>query len=228
MSQNPHDYSYVLATVGLADLQDAAFQLSNTLDADGTPAQASRVRRAFMKLLAQLEQIAQEIADEAQRNIVDARQQGEVRGSPGMGGHLDDYVGKSRALTAVEGSVGINDEAFLDSSPMYWWRAIDLGYDWSGHQDVDLRGLFYPGAEAPNAAMFRQHPVFQAMGRGPRMTPANDIEPQRFVDRGFAQTEAAWHARVNRVKAEFMRECERALAAAGRPGPRPGKARRRP
>lgn len=219
MSQNPHDYSYVLATVGLSGLQEAAFDLSKVLDADGTPAQASRVRRAFLSLLADLERIAVEIAQQAEENVVKARQQGQVRPDTGGAGgpRLDAFIGKSSPLIAVEGSVGINNEPFLDSSPAYWWRAIDMGYDWSGHQDSDIKGVFMPGNARPDAGQFQAHPLFRAMGKGPRMTPANDIEPQEFVRRGFEKTEADWHRLVQQAKAKFMREVNAALAAAGPP-----------
>lgn len=217
-SQAPSDYSWVLATVGLAALEREAVELADVLMADGARAQASRVRQAYLRLLEELEAIAVRIAAQAQDDIIEARRQGQVRPDTGGAGgpQLDDYIGHSTPLAAVEGSVAINNEAFLDSSPAYWWRAIDQGYDWSGHQDVTIRGFFEPGHARPSLAEAGVHPLFQAAGRGPIMTPANDILPQEFVNRGYRKTEADWHTLVQAAKRRFMREAMAAMGAAPR------------
>lgn len=226
-SQAPSDYTYVLTTVGLAALEREVIRMSKILDLDGSVAQASRIRQAYIKLLEELQGIAVTISDQARDDIVRARQQGNVRPDTGGAGgpRLDEFIGVSHPLLAVDGSVGVNNEAELDSGPAYWWRAIDLGYDWSGHADSDIRGYFIGangGAFRPSAAMSGQHPIFRSTGAtGPQMTPANDIAPQEFVDRGYQKTAGDWHALVQTAKRKFHREWEAALASSRPTGRRP-------
>lgn len=228
MSQNPDDYSYVLATIGLNVLEREAFRLSTTLDADGAPFQGSEVRRAFFTLLTELKAIALDISVKAHNAIVDFEATSRVRPDTGGAGgaRLEDYIGESNPLTAVEGSVGVNNEAMLRSSPVYWWWTNEDGYDWRFHEDSDIHGYFNPGASAPGAAPSRTHPLFQATGpKGPAMVPANDIPAREFVKDGFIAAEKDWHTDVRAARGKFIAACRAAVASAPPPVP---KGRRRP
>lgn len=227
MAGAAQDYSMVLATVGLADLESEAIHLSQTLDADGAVAQASLVRQAFLKLVRELQDIAVRIARQAQQDIRDAEVNSRVRGDTGGGGgaRLGDYIGESDPLPGVEGSVGINNEQALSQSPVYWWWTNEEGY--SGFIGRTIRGTFQPGSASPSPGQFRQHPLFQPGGGGKGVI-RNPIPARGFVGTGAHKAEAEWHGLIRGAKGRFVAEVTRAVASAP-PPVRPGapRARRR-
>lgn len=224
MPGGPEDYSVVFATVGLAGLEESAIRLSRTLEADGAVAQASLVRQAFLRLLDELRQIARVTAQAGEKAIVEAEAQTRVRpDSGGVGGpRLEDWVGQSHPLPAVEGSVGLNYEpALYDNVP--WWWTNEEGY--SGHVGRTIFGVFTtPGSSRPDPAARREHAVFQPTNKGGRGTIQEPIPARRFVRLGAQSVEVDWHAAIRRSKARFVSSCEAAVAAA--PPPQPRGARR--
>jgi hypothetical protein len=231
MPGNPSDYSIVLTTRGLAALEKEAIRLALQLEADGAPAQASLVRRAFIDLLAELRGIAISISAKAHDEIRDDELATRVRPAP-TGDHpsLQDFIGESAPLTGIEGAVGINDESVLDAAGLYWWELHELGSD--VHVGREVVGFFQPGGARPSQAEFRQHPLFAPSGRGPKMTIQNPIPERAFVRHGGHVAEAEWHGLIRAAKARFTAACAAAVAAA--PPPRPkgppvrGARRRRP
>lgn len=230
-SQNPDDYSDVFPTLSLPILEREAIALSLALDADGAKFQASAVRQAYFQLLRELKVIAQDIANAAKRYIVEEQIAGQVRpDTGGRGGpRLQDFIGESSPLHAVEGSVGVNDKDLLANSPVSWWWTVDEGYDWRFHEDADIRGYFMgPPTSAPGDAPSGTHPLFQATGpKGPPMEPMEPIKPQHFVRRGTARAERDWHSAVDAARARFMSECRQAVASAPAAGVPTGRRRTR-
>ena len=205
-------YSVVLPTIGLAGLEQEAIRLSRTLDADGTPAQASLVRQAMMRLLRELEEIARKTAVLAEQSIKDAELSSRVRPSTGSSG-LNTYVGESHPLPTVEGSVGINYEPTLYAHVSWWWTNEE-GY--SGNLGMKFIGAFgdagFSSPAKPDPSRFREHPLLR-VGKGPgtgKGTIQNPIPAREFVKDGAVIAEAAWHAQIRAAKARFIRECERA------------------
>jgi hypothetical protein len=228
MAGHPDHYSGVLATVGLSVLQEQAILLSETLDADGAPAQASLIRQAFLDLERELKFIAREIATRAEGYIRQAEVDSRVRGDTAGGGgaRLQDFIGASAPLPGVPGSVGVNDEQMLEQSPVFWWWTNEEGY--SGFIGREIRGFFQPGSSSPSPSRFREHPLFRPGGSGKGVIH-NPIPARRFVERGYEQAADEWHAQIRAAKSSFLRTCEAAVAAAPPPR-RPGApgGRRRP
>ncbi len=222
MPANQDPYSFYFTVSGLAALQDEALALAAVLDADGAPAQASRVRQAFIKLLAELNSIATTVAAFAEEEIKSVEESSRVRSDTGGGGgpRLNDYVGRSHPLSAVEGSVGVNFEPDLYAAVPWWWTNEE-GY--SGHEGRVLKGFFEPGHAKPASDQFREHPLFTASG-GPKGIINNPIPARHFVERGGKRAEVKWHALIQAAKRTFVAECDRALAAAP-PSRRRGKGR---
>lgn len=238
MAQNPADYSVILTTVGLADLERSAIALSRSLEADGARAQASLIRQAYIALLRDLEAIGRDTAAKATTYIRDAERDSRVRPDTGGDGgpRLGDYVGESHALTAVEGSVGINFEPALYANVPWWWTNEE-GY--SGHIGREINGYFYDigftGATRPDPDMSGQHPLFAPGksgdgprgGKGGRGTIKEPIPDRRFVREGAEQAKAEWHARVQRARRNFIDARRRATLAAPPPRRRRGTGARR-
>lgn len=235
MAGSPADYSVVLSTVGLSNLERAAVELSRDLVADGAPAQASLVRQAYLQLLRDLEKIAQRTAAKAKTYIRDEERSSRVRpDTQGTGGpRLQDALGESHPLLGVEGSVGINEEPPLFANTP-WWLTNEEGY--SGHIGREVTGYFYDAGftspSRPDPTQSRVHPLFAPGkkgdgprgGKGRRMTIRNPIPERSFVRKGAARAEAEWHADVARARARFSASVDRAIAgAAARPA---GRARR--
>ncbi len=219
----------ILATVGLAALEDEALALTAVLDADGARAQASQVRQAYIQLLGSLNSIAASTALYAEEAIRQAEASSRVRPDTGGAGgpRLGDYIGKSDPLTAVEGSVGINDEDHLERTVPWWFtnEGPREGGDYSGHVGREIRGLFQPGSSRPNPGEFRTHPLFSP-GRGGKGIIQNPIPARHFVRDGGQQAATRWHAQVQAAKRKFLATCDRALASAPRPKRVPGGGRR--
>ena len=210
---NATEYSIVLATVGLASLEQEAIRLSRTLQADGTTAQASLVRQAYIKLLSDLDKIAVVISQVAEKEI--KKEEVVTRVRPDTGGQggprLGDFIGESHPLKGVEGSVGINHEPTLDANGVDWWFTNEEGY--SGHVGREVHGFFQPGRSRPGAAPPRTHPLFQPTGpKGPKMEITEPIPERKFVRSGAAVAERDWHGQVRRAKRDFIRSCEIAVA----------------
>lgn len=215
------DYTVVFSTSGLADLERQAIRLSTTLDADGAPAQASLVRKAYFDLLAELRAIARDISLEAEREIKDAEQATRVRPDTGGGGgpRLNDFVGESHPLFGVEGAVGVNYEPILDAN-VPWWPTNEFGSD-ARVGDV-VKGYFFEAGRGqgfkPAQSRFRQEPLFGATGAvGPEMHIKRPIPDRRFVKRGAERAEHTWHGLVRASRARFMSACTSAVAAAPPP-----------
>jgi hypothetical protein len=231
MAGSPNDYSMVFTTRGLAALEKEAIRLAVELEADGAPAQASLVRRAFIDLLAELRGIATTIAQLAHTEIQDEELATRVRPAP-TGDHpsLQDFIGESHPLTGIEGAVGVNYEPALAQAGLYWWELHEEGS--SVHVGREVRGFFQPGNARPSGAEFRVHPLFAPVGRGPKMTIQNPIPERAFVRHGAAVAEAEWHGMIRAAKGRFTASCAAAVAAAPPPRPRGpvgrGPGRRRP
>lgn len=220
-SQNPDDYSWPLTTVGLHVLEREAIELSKVLDADGAHAQASTVRTAFFDLLHELKGIAVTIAAKAEVEIVAQEQATRVRGSGGQGRPLDDKLGVSEPLTAVEGSVGVNYEPDL----VDWWWTNEEGF--AGHVGRKIFGVFEPSHTRPGFSS--GDTSFTPTKSGGKGEIHRAIDPRWFVRDGGARAENEWHALVQAAKARFVQACAAAVAAAPPPrGPGPGRGRRRP
>ncbi len=206
------EYSMILATIGLSNVEGEALALASVLEADGAHAQASQVRAAYIELLSSLSAIAVTTAAFAEEAIKDAEATSRVRPDTGGGGgpRLGDYVGISDPLTAVEGSVGINNEDILYDNVDWWWTNEE-GYD--GHIGREIVGLFDPGHVGPDPSQFRVHPLFTPM-KGGKGTIQNPIPARHFVLEGGREAEARWHAQVQAAKRRFLVACDRALVAA--------------
>lgn len=235
-------YSAVLATKGLADLEAETIKTVEFLRADGTPAQAQVVAHAYERLLTRLKEIARETAVHAEAYIREEELASRVRPNPTNSGEasLQDDLGQSRPLDAVEGSVGINYEPVLYDTVPWWWTQEE-GY--SGHIGRVVHGFFYSagftGASAPSQAEFREHPLFRAegpqrdsnsygpdhdlqsprkglKGERPGMRIERPIPARRFVQKGAQRVENEWHAKVRRAKTDFITEVEKAMLASSR------------
>ena len=228
MAGDPDHYSAVLATVGFADLVDSAARLSSTLVADGAPAQASLVRQALMRLERDLHAIATRTAQTARQEIVRGEEATRVRPDTGGrgGDRLGDHIGASDPLPTVPGSVGINDEVYLESSPVFWWVLHEEGS--SIHVGREVHGFFEPGHAVPNRGEERVHPLFAPERDAPKMVIENPIPERRFVQHAIPDIEDSWRTRVRAAKVKFITACEAAVAVAPPPrGARGGRARRR-
>lgn len=216
MAENADPYSQYFVTLNLSRLETEAVELALVLEADGAIAQASQVRRAFIRLLEELKAIAVKIARVAEQRILHAEATSRVRPDTGGAGgiRLSTNLGISHPLPEVEGSVGINYEPDL----VDWWWTNEEGYD--GHIGREIQGLFYPGAVGPHATEFRVHPLFTPSKGGPKGVIRNPIPARHFVEHGAAEAEAQWHLEVRAAKARFLGECDRALTAKVRPKPR--------
>lgn len=210
---DPGSYSVVLPTIGLAALEREALRLAATLDADGTPAQASIVRQAFIRLLDELNDIARVTSAAAEKSIKEHEIDSRVRPDSGMSPSLNDFVGVSHPLPGVEGSVGINYEPILYANVPWWWTNEE-GY--SGNVGRKFIGAYYDSGfsspSKPSPSEDRQHPLLR-IGKGPgtgKGTIRNPIPARRFVEEGAAQAEVGWHAAIQASKRRFIRECERA------------------
>jgi hypothetical protein len=228
---DPGDYSMILPTIGLADLEEEAVRLAQTLEADGTPAQASLVRQALIRLLKELEDIARSTSALAEQSIKEHELSSRVRPQAGTSS-LNHYIGVSHPLPTVEGSVGINYEPDLYANVPWWWTNEE-GY--SGNLGRRFFGVFNPGGAKPNPAEFRSHPLLfigkvKGSGKG---TIRNPIPARRFVEDGAAVAATQWHAQIRAAKARFMAEVGRAhiqaqQIRAQRRGALPKGQRRRP
>lgn len=210
---DPSSYSVVLPTIGLAALEREAVALSATLEADGTPAQASIVRQAFIRLLTELEDIARKTSVFAEKSIKEHEISSRKRPDTGRSPSLNDFVGISHPLPAVEGSVGINYEPTLYNNVPWWWTNEE-GY--AGNIGRKFIGAFgdagFSSPSKPDPSRFREHPLLR-IGKGPgtgKGTIRNPIPARRFVEDGAREAEVIWHAEIRQAKSRFMRECQRA------------------
>lgn len=231
---DPASYSVVLPTIGLAALEREALALAATLDADGTPAQASIVRQAFIRLLDELNTIARATAASAEKSIKEHEINSRVRPDSGQTPSLNDFVGVSHPLPGVEGSVGINYEPLLYANVPWWWTNEE-GY--SGNVGRKFIGAYYESGftspSKPSPSEDRQHPLLR-IGKGPgtgKGTIRNPIPARRFVEDGAAEAEVGWHSAIRAAKSRFIRECERAYLQStqikARRGPTTAPRRRR-
>lgn len=203
LTQNHNDYTYIHTVVGFGTIFKAAVGLEEFLIADGSPRQAAAVAAALAKLESKLIEIAKETAIEAEASIQDHEVNSRVRPDTGGGGgpRLGDFVGRSAALTAVPGSVGINHEPTLDNNGVRWWPTNEYGsHALIGHTFI---GAF--DGTKPSKAMSGQHALL-VMGRTPgagKGTIEEPIPARHFVEDGMRAVEPQWHTRVRAAKAEF-------------------------
>lgn len=230
----PDDYSALLVTQHLADLEEQVTATVKVLEADGAVATASVIRKAYRRLIAELDVIAREIAQRAQQYIIEAESHSRLRPNPtgDVEPQLEDYLGRSAPLPAVNGSVGINDESVLYNNVDWWWTQEE-GY--AGHVGRQVVGFFFESGfsnpAAPDPSRFREHPLFMPGraqrsayadlgfdggagsrgGSGRRMTIENPIPARHFVRDGVQKAEAEWHVRVQRAKGHFDAAVTKAL-----------------
>jgi hypothetical protein len=226
------NYTYPLINVGADQVIEQVIRISEKLDADGRPAQASVCRQAIIAHRDELKTIAMEIARMGEKEIVQEEISSRVRpDTMGAGGpRMEDYLGVSRPLPRSLGSVGMNDEDELRQGGVDWWWTNEEGY--SGHVGREVHGFFEPGPSRPGAAPSRTHPIFRPTGpRGPKMTIQEPIPERRFVERGGGIAEHAWHARLRASRQKMIASIEAAVIAAQRAprttSPKTGGARRR-
>jgi hypothetical protein len=214
---DPADYSGLYIMRGHAAFYSKVMAAVDLLRADGAQAQAKLLLLAFEDYWAMLGKIAVDIAAKARIAIVQAEQDTRVRpdSAGGGGDRLEDYIGHSEPLPQLPGSVGVNDEQMLRDSPVHWWWTNEEGY--SGFVGEERQGYFFgPGGGGsgfiPSSHMAGQHPVFKPYGgRAPTMVIENAIPARRFVERGYDEVMAEWHAEVDRARASFIAEMERIL-----------------
>lgn len=212
-SQDPAEFSIILAAVGFAKLVKSAVELERILAAD-TPNQASRVRVALAGLESELKQIAHRTATLARKEIQSHELSSRVRPDTNGGGgpRLGDFIGTSNALDTVPGSVGINHEPTLEQENVGWWWTNEEGY--SGHIGRTFIGAF--DGTRPSPGDFRQHALLE-VGKGVKGsgkgTIKRPIPERRFVRDGAAVAEAQWHGAVRAAKAKFMTEINAAMAS---------------
>lgn len=227
MAGSPDDYSALLVTK-LAGLHRETITTAKFLEADGRPAQASKVRQAYFAFLDELKAIARATSAEAGAAIRTAQLDSRVRpDTGGLGGpRLGEYIGTSDPLDAVPGSVGINDEEYLRQSPVSWWWTNEEGY--SGFVGEERKGFFHSpggGFVAPNQSESGVHPLFSPMRRGRKMLIQEPIPARYFVRDGVHEVTPGWQAAVNSAADQLVSKVRAAMVAArATPAPR----RRRP
>lgn len=231
------DYSALLVTKHLADLEREVTETVQLLEADGTAATAAVLRDAYRVLVAELDRIAVEIAAKAEQYILEAESGSRLRPNPTgtQDPRLEDFLGRSAPLPAVNGSVGINDESVLYDNVSWWWTQEE-GY--SGHVGRQIVGFFfasgYSDPSAPDPARSREHPLFvpgsaqkaaySALGfdgggggarggAGRRMTIENPIPARHFVRDGAERAATEWHARVRAARQRFTVAVTKAMGA---------------
>lgn len=211
MSQNPDDYTYVLATVGFSGFVKEALRLELVEAADDQPNRASLIRQAIARLESRLEKVALDTAKSAEALVKGEEIATRVRPDTGGGGgpRLNDFVGVSSPLLAVPGSVGINHEPTLDNNGVRWWPTNEYG------SSARVGGTFIGAFDGtkPSKNMRRQHALL-VMGRTPgagKGTIEEPIPARHFVRDGGRAAEVQWHAQVRAAKAAFMAEVRLAL-----------------
>jgi hypothetical protein len=222
---DPNDYSAVLVMSGYGALKAGVAAASAKLQADGQVLAAREMREAFAELSDRLLVIANDVAQTAEQEIVDAEQHSRVRpDTQGDGGpRLEDYVGESAAFATVPGTVLVNNERLLDDN-VPWWITNEEGS--SKLVGRRIQGYFTDSAggarSKPSMAEFRQHPLFEGAIVGADKKGAliqNPIPARRFVEDGYKRAESDWHAQVRAAKAHFDTRIRRAsvLARGGTP-----------
>jgi hypothetical protein len=236
MAFSADEYSAVLFTRGLADLEAEVYKTIEFLIADGTPTQAVIIRQAYERLLVDLRSLAVEVAVKAEQWIKEAELHSRLRprgaeGTPNQDFEtIQDWLGQSHPLPGVEGAVGINAEPPLYDNVDWWWTQEE-GY--AGHVGREVKGYFYDagysGPVAPDPARFREHPLFAAGkgpsgtggprgGKGRKMTIQNPIPARHFVREGVLKAETEWHRLHAQARRRFDRELARIF---GQTAPRP-------
>lgn len=198
---------------------------------------SSRIRRAFNEYERELGDIAKGIAVIAEREIKAKERSTRVRpDTRGDGGpRMNKGIGKSRAIRAIPGTVGVNDHDWAVTRGVDWWWTNETGY--SGHIGRVVHGFFYDagwsGRSRPDAGRSREHPLFRpegfqrasgyrqvdssgaafhkrrrkrAKGGRPGMLIANPIPGRHFVRDGALTAERRWHTEVERARQRFLRQ----------------------
>jgi hypothetical protein len=231
-TQNPGDYTTIHTASGHAAVLRAVLLLERTLTADGSPAQAKLVRIAFLEFEREVLAVAQRTAVLAEAEVKAAEIGSRVRPDSGGGGdaRLNPGVGRSTALRAVPGSVGVNHE----DSNVDWWWTNEFGY--AGHIGRRIQGYFFnsgfAGASAPDPSRFREHPLFQMGkggpkgGKGRRGEIRKPIPDRHFVRDGANAVEPGWRAGLQAAERRLVDRCRAAKIASDKLGI--GKRRRQP
>jgi hypothetical protein len=123
------------------------------------------------------------------------------------GKRLEDYlVCEPIAVNMLPGTLGINDEEYLDNN-VPWWITVEEGS--TTRVGDRIFGLFFDAGWAggtPPEPGLNQHPLFAPTpydyGGGPG-TIQNPIEARNFVVKAGPAIEAEWLARYQVLYAEF-------------------------
>jgi hypothetical protein len=236
-------YTLLFVVRGFARLTEAVAAAESRILTDGgrTPQErqrdGQRIRRAYTEYERSLTEIAKRISVIAEREIKAKERSSRVRpDTRGDGGpRLNKGVGKSRAITAIPGTVGVNDHEWAVSHGVDWWWTNEVGY--SGHIGRVVHGFFYDagwsGRARPDPSRSREHPLFRPEGfqrasgyrqldsggaalrkrarkrpKGgrPGMLIANPIPARHFVREGALTAERHWHTEVERARQRFLRQ----------------------
>lgn len=202
------EFSAILYVHELPQLDEMAYRLQALCDADGCPAQAGQIRRAYIALLTELERGAILLADEATKLTVEMELQTRVRPSPSGsdGPHMADHF-ISEPISALPGSVGVNNEDVLNQE-VPWWITNEQGS--SANVGREEPGWFFgpgfSGPSRPDPTQSRVHPLFAPSASGPPMTIKNPIPARRFVERAYLAIAPQWHDFVRAARHKLEAE----------------------
>lgn len=216
MPTNVDDYSTIFPMVGFAAFEAEVMQTIATLEAFGHPTRAAAVRTAYDEYLADLEIVAQRIAQVAHTEIVQAERSSRVRDDTGGGGgpRMEDHLGFSRAIPELPGSVAVNQLSELEDNGVEWWWTNEFGY--SGHVGREIHGWFFDAGfgsrSRPDPGQSGDHPLFMPSRSGGKGTIQNPIPERGFTREGARIAEQEWHREVRAARSRFMAKLAAAQA----------------
>lgn len=204
-------YAFTCYVRDLPAIESEAKALEAKMRLEGRVAGAARVAAAASTLKRELLAMGVYVAEEGTRILREKERGSRLRPDTGGGGgeRLEDHLvcDPIPSLGGIGwGSVGIANETELDADVEWWWTQ-ESGYD--GHVGRVLYGVFMPGEAHPSAEEFRQHPLFEARGKGEDRGSGvirNPIPARHFVQDAIPEIEAIWHARFATIKAAWEAE----------------------
>jgi hypothetical protein len=211
------NYSGFLTNVGFAPLLRDVAHLKRDLAADGRQNQAALVQAAFDSFVAALQKIARETAVYAEQAVKDAEVGSQVRGHGGQGPSMTDFIGRSASIPDIPGTVGINDEDYLDANGVDWWWTNEEGF--AGHIGREIVGFFTPSFTKPQAGGSGDT-SFLPRKKGGVGIIEEPIPARYFVREGFDDAKRVWHSRIQAAEADFVAALRSAVRP-GTPGVRP-------